>query len=179
MIAAAAALIGATGCATQVSEQPNPVTRTAKPLGTFDRTLLVKADIAEAYAGQGANIKAVNKIDEVLQNELTPVLNNLEVVTADQLAGMDLAGSNTLVVRPLVKQIKFIGGGARFFAGAMAGSSVVIMDTAFIDGSTGEVMAEPGYYRKAGAFGDGLGIGDNRMLSEVAQDVGRYAQTNR
>ena len=91
---------------------------------------------------------------------------------------MDLAGSNTLVVRPYVKQVKFINGGARFFAGSFAGSSVII-DIAFIDEASGEVMAEPGYYRKASAMGDGFGIGDNRMLSEIAEDVGRYVQANR
>ena len=171
-------LIGS-GCATQVTEQPNQITRSAKPLGSFDRTLLVKAEIAEPYAGQGANIKAVNKVDEVLANELRPVLNNLEVVSTAELDAMNLAGSNVLVVRPLVKQVKFINGGARFFAGSFAGSSVIVMDTKFVDGANGTVLAEPGYYRKASAYSDGFGIGDNRMLSDVAADVGRYAQTNR
>lgn len=179
VLAASAALLAGTGCATQVTEQPNQVTRSAKPLGSFDRTLLVKAEILEPYAGQGANMKAVNKVDEVLERELSAALNNLEVVTGDEIDAMNLTGSNTLVVRPIVKQVKFISGGARFFAGSFAGSSVIVMDTRFIDGANGTVLAEPGYYRKASAFGDGFGIGDNRMLNAIAEDVGRYAVTNR
>lgn len=169
----------ATGCATQVVEQPNPVTPATKNLGSFDRTILVKGEIMPPYAEQGANIKAVNKIDEVLARDLTPVVNALEVMTLEEAEGMDLAGKNTLVIRPVVKQIKFINGGARFFAGSFAGSSVVVMDVKFVDGATGAMLAEPGYYRKASAFGDGFGISDNRMLSAVATDVVNYAMANR
>ncbi len=178
-IAVATCLMVLAGCATQVTEQPNPVAPSSKRLGTFDKTVLVRAEILPPYSGQGANVKAVNKIDEVLERDLVPAVNAMQVATIEEADAMNLAGTNTLVIRPKVKQIKFISGGARFFAGAIAGSSVVVMDVAFIDGATGEVLAEPGYFRKAGAFGDGFGIGDNRMLSDVATDVVNYAAANR
>ncbi len=174
----AAASVMSAGCATQVTEQPNAVTAATVPLGSFDRTFLVKATIQAPYAGQGANIKAVNKIDEILARDLASILNDVTVVSAEEAQGMDMSG-NTLVVRPNVKQVKFIGGGARFFAGAWAGSSVVVMDVAFQDGATGAELANPGYYRKASAYGDGFGIGDNLMLSNVASDVVNYTMANR
>ena len=90
------------------------------------------------------------------------------------------AGDNdkVLVIAPKIKQIKFIGGAARFWAGAMAGSFVVVMDVHFIDASTGELIVSPGFQRTAGAYSDAFGTASNRMLSDVAQDVAIYVQGN-
>jgi hypothetical protein len=65
---------------------------------------------------------------------------------------MDLTGNSTLLIRPLIKQIKFLSTASRVFAGPAGGSGVVVMDTAYVDGATGEVLANPGYLRKAGAW---------------------------
>lgn len=169
-------------CATQVVEQPNEITRATMPLGGFNKVVLVKAKIAEDYAGHPANIKAVDKIDEVLALELKKVLNNIIVVSEQEYAGnnyANVASGEVLVIKPLVKQVKFIGGAARFWAGAAAGSSVVVMDTAFIDAGTGTVLSNPGYYRKGAAYGDAFGVASNRMLSDVATDVVNYVRTNK
>lgn len=167
------------GCATQVTEQPNPVAPATKRLGSFDRTVLIRAEISPPYDGQGANIKAVNKIDEILERDLAPAVNAMEVVSQDEVDALNVDNSNTLLIQPIVKQVKFISGGVRFFAGAFAGSSVVVMDVQFTDAATGDIVAEPGFFRKAGAYGDGFGIGDNRMLSDVATDVVNYVMANR
>lgn len=168
------------GCATQVTEQPSKITRATTNFGDFSRVILVKAEIAPSYAGQGANIKAVNKIDEILALRLGGVLDNVEVKTRDEVAAMKLSpDANVLVIKPYVKQIKFIGGAARFWAGAMAGSSVVIMDTSFERGQGGKVLANPGFMRKAGAYTDAFGVASNQMLEDVSQDVINYVIANR
>lgn len=168
------------GCATQVVEKPSAVTRATTNLGEFDRVVLVKGEIAPTYAEHGANIKAVNKIDEILAQQLPGVLDNVEVRTLDEYKSMKSSlGADALVIRPYVKQVKFIGGAARFWAGAMAGSSVVVMDVFFEKGTGGEPLSTPGFQRTAGAYTDMVGVASNRMLSDVAQDVVNYVIANK
>ena len=169
------------GCATQVTEEPSKITRSDIPFGQFDKVVLVKAEIAEEFAGHGANVKAANKIDEILAQKLSAQFGDFSVMTLEEAQQMfpgNTSNDNTLIIKPLIKQIKFIGGAARFWAGAMAGSSVVIMDTAFIDGNSGRVLSNPGYYRKAGAYTDIVGVASNEMLEDIAVDVANYTRTN-
>lgn len=168
------------GCATQIVEKPSAVTRATTPLGEFDRVVLVEAEIAPTYAEHGANIKAVNKIDEILEEQLPGVLGNLEVRTLAEYKTMKSSlDADVLVIRPYVKQVKFIGGAARFWAGAMAGSSVVVMDVFFESGAGGEPLSTPGFQRTAGAYSDVVGVASNRMLNDVAQDVINYVSANK
>lgn len=144
--------------------------------------ILVKSEIAKPYANQSANIKAVNKIDEVLASRLGAIFDEVEVKTAQEVAAMDFSAiqeRDVLLIKPLVKQVKFIGGAARFWAGAMAGSSVVILDASFEEAKTGKQLSSPGFLRKAGAYTDAFGVASNVMLSDVAQDVANYAIANK
>ena len=166
------------GCATQVTETPSPVTPSKARFGGFEKVILVRTAIAPTYGEHEANIKAVNKIDEVLASRINAILDNVEIKTADQLKAMNLSDPDVLVIKPYVKQIKFIGGAARFWAGAMAGSSVVIMDVAFERGD-GQKLSNPGYMRKAGAYSDAFGVASNRMLNDVVEDVANYVMANK
>ncbi|HTF85667.1 MAG TPA: hypothetical protein VL987_13880 [Cellvibrio sp.] len=170
------------GCATQITEQPSKVTRATVNLGEYKKVILVKSEIAKPYANQSANIKAVNKIDEVLASRLGAIFDEVEVKTAQEVAAMDFSAieeRDVLLIKPLVKQVKFIGGAARFWAGAMAGSSVVILDASFEEAKTGKQLSNPGFLRKAGAYTDAFGVASNAMLSDVAQDVANYAIANK
>ena len=181
-IVAVAMLFLVSGCATRITEVPAPVTRTKVPLGEFERVVLVKSKIADKYAGRGANIKAANKIDEHLEIGLRGIFDQLEVKGFDETEADNYSTSSAnkvLLIKPYIKQIKFIGGAARFWVGAMAGSSVVIMDVAYQDAASGEKLSEPGFQRVANAFSGAFGIADNRMLNDVAQDVINYTSANR
>lgn len=173
-------LLGA--CATQVTETPTPAQASSVPLSEFSKVILVEAEMAPIYAGQGANEKAARKINQILEQQTRSYLSNVERVSLEEYQTMDFASADekeVLVIKPYIKQIKFIGGAARFFAGAMAGSSVVIMDTVFSDAASKQVIGKTGSYRKASAYGDGFGIASNRMLEDVAVDVGVYISGNR
>ena len=167
------------GCATQVVEEPSEITRSSTPLGSFQKVILVKSAINEPYAGQGANIKAINKVDEILAMGVPEVLQNVEVKSVEEMANYQPGSERTLLIKPVVKQVKFISGGARVFAGAFAGSSVLVMDFSFEDANSGAQLSNPGFFRKAGAYTDAFGVGSNRMLDDVAQDAINYIKTNR
>lgn len=172
-----------TGCATQVTEVPSQPVRASVPLGEFKKIIVVEAELAPEYAGQGANEKAARKINEGLLRHVSNYLSGARSVTLSEFKAIsfaeDLAQKDTLIIKPYIKQIKFIGGAARFWAGAMAGSSVVIMDTAFIDAASGEQIGLFGSYRKAGSYSDAFGVQSNVMLDQVAEDVGVYISANR
>ena len=166
------------GCATQVTETPSPVTPSKARFGDFEKVILVRAAIAPTYAKHEANIKAVNKIDEVFASRINAILDNVDIKTVEQVEAMKLSDPKVLVIKPYVKQIKFIGGAARFWAGAMAGSSVVVMDVAFERGD-GQLLSNPGFMRKAGAYTDAFGVASNRMLNDVVEDVANYVMANK
>jgi hypothetical protein len=81
-----------------------------------------------------------------------------------------------LDVEPHILQLKFVSGGARFFAGALAGSSAVLMRVKFVDAHTGQVVADPEFYQRAAAYGGAWSIGgtDNGMLARIATVVQEY-----
>jgi hypothetical protein len=170
-----------TGCATQVTEQPTETQRSSIKLGEFKKVILVKSAMPPELAEQGANIKAANKIDETLGLRIKGLFSNVSYATSDELKAMSfsqLSKGDTLVIKPNIKQIKFIGGAARFWAGAMAGSSVVVMDVTFNDAATSEIIGKTGTYRKAGAYSDVFGVASNRMLEDAAQDIMYYITAN-
>ena len=181
IVSISALLIGLVGCATQVTEKPTTTKRASIKLGDFKQVVLVASEIAPTYAEHSANIKAVNKIDEILSVRLKGLSEGVAVIKADELEKWTTSASqkgDTLIIKPYVKQIKFIGGAARFWGGALAGSSVVIIDAILEDAATGEVVGKMGSYRKAGAYADPFGIGSNRMLEDAAQDIINYISAN-
>lgn len=86
----------------------------------------------------------------------------------------------TLVVKPYIDELKFVGSGARFFAGAMAGSSAVLMHVELIDARSGHVIAHPEFYQRAAAYGGGWSVGgtDHGMLARIATVVREYLERN-
>lgn len=168
----------AAGCATQVS-RPAGVPAVAKvPLGQFKRVEMQGVVLNQAFAAAEGNQRAVRKIDTVLFERMGGVFPGLTRIETSQ--PFSTSAERTLQITPYVKEIKFVSGGARFMVGAMAGSSVVLMQLTFRDGSTGEVIADPEYLRVANAYSGGQSIGytDNRMLEEIVEDFVTYATRN-
>ena len=165
------------GCATSLTElttEPDPPTET---FGTFNAVELVTTAIAPAFAETDTNKKAASRIHEHLVEKLGAVFPNLTLV--EDSAG--IAETKTLVIRPVIKEIKFVGRAARFWVGALPGSSAVLMEVRFIDKQSGALVARPEFYRSAGAIRGALTVGatDNTMLAIVANDASTYAASNR
>jgi len=89
-------------------------------------------------------------------------------------------GRRTLIIEPVVTQIKFIGGAARFWAGPAAGSSAIIMHAMIIEKETGKTIATPEFYIKSGAWSGGwtIGVTDNLMLTRIAEKFKDYLVAN-
>lgn len=171
--------LGMLGCATHISKPSGSNEPTKVRLATYEQVYMKDVSISREFAEHNANQKAKNRIDEHIFNNLRMVFPSLQRLP-DQ--GLDTkSASKALIIEPYIKEIKFIGGGARFMAGAIAGSSAVLMQTTFIDASANDVIAAPEFYRAGNAYSGAwtMGATDNKMLEDIANDVVTYASNNK
>jgi hypothetical protein len=150
--------------------QNPPPSAALNSYGTYE---LKELTIAGAFAGQGANEKAAAKIREHIAAQVAPI------VAAWTTAGKANGKAGTVVIEPVLDQIKFIGGKTRFWAGALAGSSYVVLKLKITD-SSGAVVAEPEFYQRASAMsGAWTGGGqDNDMLQRIVTLMSGYLTGN-
>jgi hypothetical protein len=159
-------------CATNIK----PTVRTNPPpqetFSAFAKYELNEIVLSPTYAKNGANIKATRKIQDYFDERVKPVVETWKENSRQ--------GDRTLVIEPRIEHIKFIGGGARFFAGPMAGSSAVVMKVRYFDKATGKVIAEPEFYQRAAAMSGAMTFGgqDNAMLARIATLVANYTSRN-
>ena len=160
------------GCTTQIhpSGQVNQPPQTA--FDKFSNVQLNKTTVPDKYSGQPANEKAVAKIDGLLEEKVKAIYPELN---------KPAVSGKTLIISPEIIDVKFIGGGARFWAGPMAGSSAVLMKVKFLDKESGNVLAFPEFYSKSNAWAGAFSVGgnDNAMLHRVASEVAAYVSANR
>jgi len=140
----------------------------AEPFEHFQHFMLEPIKVSDEAAHETA---AVDKISTYMQQRVGGTLAGWE--NRNQ-------GGRVLNIEPTIVQLKFVGGGARFFAGALAGSSAVLMRVKFTDAQTGHVIADPEFYQRAAAYGGAWSIGgtDNGMLARITTVVQEYAQRN-
>ncbi len=120
-----------------------------------------------------AQSAAMAKIQASINERLGPRINawNAKPTTGD---------TRTLVIEPVVTQLKFVGGGKRFWAGSSAGSSAVILRARFSDKATGTEVANAEFYAKAAAMGGAYSMGgtDNAMLDRIGNSLAVYVIEN-
>ncbi len=123
------------------------------------------------FAGQDANEKAKAKLAVELDLRINPLIETWK--------GRD-PPRGTLVIEPTIREIKFISGGSRFWAGAMAGDSAIVVSVVYRDKETGEIVASPEFYQHANAMGGAWSIGgaDNAMLNRMAGIIAEFTQAN-
>jgi hypothetical protein len=130
--------------------------------------------VASEYANNETAEKVRVKVDENLKASLAPVLAGWQELSK----GSDKPSA--LVVEPHIKEVRFIGGAKRFWAGGFAGNSHVTMVLKITDAQTGKVIAEPAFYQRANAVAGAwtFGAHDNAMLSRVVDLAVNYMRAN-
>ena len=160
--------IGIAGCTTEIapSVQQNPPP--TEKLSSFSHFELLPV---EASAEAKKEDRALAKISENMQQTVKPQLVSWEKQGAE---------GRTLKIQPYVQDLKFVDGGTRFFAGALAGSSAVVMKVKLIDAETGAIVAEPEFYQRAAAMGGAFSVGgsDNGMLQRITTVCAEYLARN-
>jgi hypothetical protein len=160
-----AALTVLTGCVTSIKPTVTmnpPPARALKEFNAFElKPLAVDEGIEQA--------EAVAKISEGLDRKI-----NVLTTAWSKSPGA------TLIIEPRIRELKFVGGGKRFFVGALAGSSAVRMTVKLTDKTSGTLIAEPEFYQRAAAYSGAFSIGmtDNIMLDQITTVVQAYMERN-
>jgi hypothetical protein len=143
-------------------------------LNTFDKFEISPIAMGAPYAGQDANEDAKKRVQANLDEKVQPMLAQWNAAEAKNTP------PKTLKIEPTIRHVKFIGGAARFWAGAAAGGSAVLMTVKLSDAASGEVIAEPEFYQHANKFGAAYSFGatDKNMLVREAELVAEYLRAN-
>ena len=151
------------------AENPAP----AVALNTFARFEILPITMDAPYAGQESNEAAKASIQANLDLRVQPVLAQWNA----QPAGNE---ARTLRIAPQIRHIRFISGGKRFWGGAFAGGSAVLMTVKLTDAATGQLIAEPEFYQHANKMGGAWSFGatDKAMLIRISSMVTDYLQKN-
>jgi hypothetical protein len=153
-------------------EVTNPPPSTA--LNAFDNFQVSPIEMAAPYAGQPANEQAKTRLQTYV-DERVPA-----IVSAWNAAEPKHSPPRTLKIEPVIRHVKFVSGKARFWGGAFAGGTAVLLTVKLSDAETGEVIAEPEFYQHANALGAAYSFGgtDKAMLGRTAELLANYLKAN-
>ncbi|MGO1000622.1 hypothetical protein [Lysobacter sp. CA196] len=144
-------------------------------LKAYDRFELVPIAMDAPYAGQKSNEIARERLQANVDLRVPPILSEWNARPAAT------AAPRTLKIEPHIRHIRFISGGKRFFGGALAGGSAILVTVKLSDAGSGEVVAEPEFYQHANAWGAAYSFGgtDNAMNVRVSEMIATYLTANR
>lgn len=167
----------ASGCATQIKPPTQAPQPSAVRFKEFTPVVMSHVSIKPPADAAAANQKAAKKVDELLFTNMRMVFPDLQDAATSPAAAKS---ARVLTIQPSIEEVKFVGGAARFWVGAMAGSSAIKMKVTFTDNASGQVVAQPEFFRAANAFGGAMSMGasDNAMLDQIVQDICSYAKLN-
>lgn len=145
----------------------------AVALKTFQRFELSPVAMGAPWAGQKANEEAKGHLQANLDERARPVVAEWNAMPAGD-------APRTLKIEPEIAYVRFITGGKRFFGGAFAGGSAVLLKVRLIDAASGEVVGEPQFYQHANAFSATYTFGamDKHMMIRLSAMVADYLKAN-
>ena len=151
------------------SENPPP----KEALNKFNRFEMEPISIGAPFAGQKGNEVAKQKLQANLDLRANPLLAEWNAMPAGE-------APRILKIQPSIRYIRFITGGKRFFAGAFAGGSSILVNVNLVDAASGEVIASPEFYQHANAMGAAYSFGgtDKAMLIRVSNMATEYLRNN-
>ena len=156
----------------EAKEMTNPPPSTA--LNAFDRFEIAPISMEAPYAGQASNEDAKKRIQANLDERTNSLVQGWNGQAAKHTP------PKTLKIEPAIRHIKFVSGNARFWAGAFAGGSAVLMTMKLTDAQSGQVIAEPEFYQHANKMGAAWSMGgtDKAMLVRIGTLAADYLNAN-
>ncbi|MBF0199306.1 MAG: DUF4410 domain-containing protein [Planctomycetes bacterium] len=147
--------------------------------GNFKRVELKPTTIAKEHANNKANKKSAATIDSMMQDQFRMMFP--KAISLKENQSYSKSAQRTLQVEPHIENIRIISGAARFWVGAMAGNSDIILKVTYRDSSTGQVIANPQFSSKGNAWAGGwsMGASDNQVRDNVVREVMGYTQANK
>jgi hypothetical protein len=166
MLLAGALAVSANAFA-EVAKNPPPTNKLQGYAGYELKAVTLNPELA----GKKNMDKVVAKVEENLKQSAGTVVSGWAV---------DAASPQKLVIEPHIENLHKPSGANRFFAGAMAGNSRILLKVKITEQPSGKVVAEPEFYRHANAVAGAwtMGAHDNAMLEKVAALLASYLSAN-
>lgn len=144
----------------------------SKKLSSFAEYELKSMTFADAIKAEEGKREEGQEFEQNLQAKILPLLQEWRESGA--------GGQGTLFIEPVLRKIRIISGGNRFWAGAFAGDSFIDMDLGLVDGATGESIGVVKVYRNASAMTGGWSIGksDQNLDDYIVSIVHEYLSDN-
>ncbi len=174
IIAVCLALVGcATNPETLASVAKTEAARLVAPtqrLSGFASYELKPMVLSEAVTADHAKVEEAALLESSLKARIQPLLDQWTA------AGGTTGHAGTLVIEPHLASLRVVSGGARFWAGAMAGESSIDMDLLLTDQATGQTLAKPRITRSADAMTGAWSIGksDDNLLDYITGITYQY-----
>ena len=169
LLAAAPAMAGEFQAPADGASNPPP----KEAFNAFQRFEERPVTMGAPWAGQKTNEAARTMLQADLDELLKPLLAEWNAKPAGD-------APRTLRIEPVVRYIRFITGGRRFFGGAFAGGSAIMVSLKITDAATGDTIAEPDFYQHANAMGAAWSFGatDKTMLIRISNMITEYVRAN-
>ncbi|MCB5183887.1 hypothetical protein LG201_01555 [Methylobacillus gramineus] len=167
------AVVVTSGCTTNVrtptnAQNPAPL----EPFSKFSSFELKPINTAEDCAKQRGADVALTDVQGQLNWKLGPMVKDWNSKTA--------SGTRKLLIEPICSDVKLVGTAGRILAGALAGSSAIVMKMRYTEADTGKIIAEPVFYQRANAMGAAYSFGgtDRNMAARISELMIAYARNN-
>jgi hypothetical protein len=146
----------------------------ANALAGYDKYELAPIAMGPPYAGNEGKEKAKEKIQGYMTAQTGPIIEQWNKDAAGNTRGQ------TLVIEPRIEKLKVVSGGARFWGGALAGDSYVVMKFRIVEQPSGKQLAEPEFYQRASAMSGAWTFGgqDKDMLNRIVSLANHYLESN-
>lgn len=145
----------------------------AMPLGAFQRFEVAPVAMGAPFTEYKTNLVAQERLQANLDERVAPLVAEWNARPADE-------APRTLRIEPQIRYVRFITGGKRFWGGAMAGDSSMLVQLRLTDAQSGELVAAPDFYQRANAFGAAWSFGgtDKHMVIRLSAMVADYLRNN-
>lgn len=145
----------------------------AATLNSYQRFELAPVAMGAPFTEYKGNQVALEKLQANIDERVKPLVGEWNARDPG-------AQARTLRIEPQIRYIRFISGGKRFWGGAFAGGSSILLNVKLTDAATGEVIAEPDFYQHANAFGAAWSFGgtDKHMLIRISAMLADYLKNN-
>jgi len=156
--------------AEEEAERLAPPTKLLSGFNTFE---LAPMTFSDGIKAEPAKVAEAQEFERNLQAKIEPLLVEWNAATGEGAAG-------TLSIQPTLLRLKIVSGGARFWAGAMAGDSFIDMNLELVDKESGEQIADISVRRDADSMAGAWSIGksDQNLDNYIVSIVHQYLTDN-
>ena len=150
-------------------EEADRLAPPTKSLSSFASFELAPMTFSDAINAEPGKVAEAQEFERNLQAKLNPLLSEWNTTQSEGAAG-------TLSIQTTLVRLKIVSGGARFWAGALAGNSFIDMDLELFDKESGEQIARVLVRRDADSMTGAWSIGksDQNLDDYIVSIVHEY-----